>query len=112
MKMLLGFMTTICLLLAQPVLAGFPDWYPKDGFQHYGKVDDVDAANKSLIINDREYHYTDKTLVHSLSEPADSLGRLRKSAMVGFTYDMSSEGAKQLLEVWLLPENYSRDEDN
>lgn len=111
MKLLIGFLTALSLMLAQPVLAAFPDWYPKDGFAHYGKIDDVDSKGKVIIIGDREYHYSDNTVVHSMSETSDSLGRLRKNVMVGFTYDMNAAGAKQLLEVWLLPENYSQEDD-
>lgn len=111
MKMRLGFAALIILLLSQPVLAGFPDWYPQEGFAHYGKIDEVNARSKTIIINDREYRYSDSTVVHSLSETSDSLARLRKNVKVGFTYDTSGGGSKQLLEVWLLPENYSQDED-
>ena len=111
MKILLGFVTATCLLLAQPLLAGFPSWYPKEGFSHYGKIDEVNSEYKTIIIDDSEYHYADNTTVHSLSETSDSLARLRQGATVGFSYDINPQGYKQIREVWLLPDDYTQTED-
>lgn len=111
MKMLLGLVTATCLLLAQPLLAGFPSWYPKEGFSHYGKVDEVTMGNKTIIIEDYEYHFSDSTIVHSMSEKSDSLARLRKGANIGFTFDKSAQGHKLIQEIWLLPENFTQPDD-
>lgn len=107
MKTLLGFVTAIFLLLGQPVLAAFPDWYPKEGFPHEGKIDHVSMKNKTVVIRDYEYHFLDSTVVHSLSEESDSLARLRQGANVGFTFDKDAQGRKLIREIWLLPENYT-----
>ena len=113
MKILLSRIVGLGLLLAmlQPAYGAFPEWYPKQGFEHYGTVDDVNAADNSVIVGDRLYFYSDRTVVHSLSETSDSLARLRTGVRIGFTYDENAKGQKQLIEIWLLPSNYSQQDD-
>jgi len=80
----------------------FPDYYPENGFQDVGVIDDIDHFNGFIIIGDIEYRLSSKAVVRSLSSKEDSMARLRAGTMVGFRL----LGTDIITEFWLLPNNY------
>ena len=83
--------------------AGFPDYYPENGFQKIGRVDAVYSSENRVVINDRSYELDESVIVYSRSSANDSLARIRPGAVVGFRVNNN-----RITKFWLLPRNYKR----
>lgn len=111
MKSIIKAAVATLSLLASFAYAGFPAWYPPQGFSDWGKIDEIRTNDAVLIIDDSYYRYTDDLAVHSLSQNSDSMARLRKDVKIGFIVDENSNGERFIREVWLLPDNYTQPEN-
>lgn len=80
----------------------FPDYYPSEGFGETGPIDWIDLSAGKIVIDDSNYRISPNVVVRSLSSKEDSLARLRVGTNVAF----KSRGG-MIIEVWLLPDNYS-----
>lgn len=109
MKVLLKTALFALVMVAPASHARLPSWYPSEGFEHWGKVDQI--GNSMVIIDDMLYYLRDNVVVHSLSQTSDSLSRVRKGTVVGFTYGTTAEGKWMIPEIWLLPTTYSQPDD-
>jgi len=87
---------------ATAIAANFPSYYPKNGFPNTGRVDAVYVDEGRIVIADMDYKISTSVVVHSLSSYRDSVGRIRKGAMVGFKVT----GGDVIQEFWLLPNDY------
>ena len=112
MKSIIKYTATAMYLVATLAQAGFPAWYPQEGFKDWGKIDEFRSEDSVIIINDRYYRFADNLLVHSLSQKSDSLARLRQGANVGFEVDVTPKGEYLIREVWLLPDTYTQPGDS
>ena len=99
------------VLVSSMAQARLPGWYPQQGFQHWGKIDEVRSKDSTVIIGDMLYTLRDGVIVHSLSQKYDSLARVRKGVTVGFVYDEIASGEWRIREIWLLPDTYSQPGD-
>ena len=111
MKAIIRFTAATLALIATLAQAGFPSWYPLEGFGQTGKIDEFRTADSVLIIDDTYYRFADNLVVHSLSQNSDSLARLRQGTNVGFEVDVTPKGEHLIREVWLLPDNYTQPKD-
>lgn len=111
MKSITRIVAATLALVATLAHAGFPAWYPQDGFERWGKIDEFRTGDSVLIINDTYYKYTKNLVVHSLSQKSDSTSRLRKDVTVGFYVDVTPQGERVIREVWLLPDTYTQPSD-
>ncbi len=80
-----------------------PNYYPAEGFQRTGLVDAVYPDESRIVINDTQYHYSGSVVVHSLSSYRVSFSRVHSGVRVA--YKMGSDN--KIVELWLLPLNYS-----
>ena len=106
MKSIIRITIAATALLATLAQAAFPAWYPKGGFENWGKIDEFRSKDSVLIIGDGYFRFGDDLVVHSLSQESDSIGRLHKGVTVGFRADVSPNGQRVVREVWLLPDTY------
>lgn len=81
----------------------FPKYYPAEGFQRTGLVDAVYADELRIVINDISYQYSSSVVVHSMTSYRASFSRIRSGVRVA--YKMGSH--REIVELWLLPDNYS-----
>jgi hypothetical protein len=109
MKTLLNAALIALALATTAAHARLPSWYPPGGFEHWGKVDQV--GNAMVIVDDVLYYLNENVPVHSLSQTSDSLSRVRKGVVVGFTYGKTADGKWMIDEIWLLPGTYSQPDD-
>jgi hypothetical protein len=92
------------LFLGQPSLAQeLPSYYPADGFQRVGMLDDVQLQRQVIVVNDIPYTLANNTVVHSTSSYSVPMSELIAGQQIG--YKMSSSG-RLITEIWLLPRNY------
>lgn len=110
MKSIFRLTTAALGLVATLAQAGFPAWYPQNGFKDWGKIDEFRSKDSVLIIEDNYYHFADNLVVHSLSQRSDSIARLHQGVNVGFEVDVTPKGGYLIREVWLLPDTYTQSE--
>lgn len=72
-------------------------------FQRTGTVDGIYAAEGRIVIGDIPYPFSPNVIVHSANSYRLPFSQLRIGVKVGFK--MSSAG--EIIELWLLPRNYS-----
>jgi len=108
MKAIIRVTAAAMVLAVTLAHAGFPSWYPKDGFERWGKIDDFRTEDAAIVIGDMYYRFPDNLVVHSLSQYSDSIARVRKGATVGYFVDQSASGQRIVRELWLLPDNYTQ----
>lgn len=112
MNAIIRFTAATLTLVATVVHAGFPAWYPQEGFNNVGKIDELRTEDSVLIVDDRYYRFADNLKVHSLSQKNDSVARLRQGTTVGFEVDVTPQGERLVREVWLLPDTYTQPDDS
>lgn len=94
----------VALLVATTTAyAAFPAYYPKEGFQRVGTLDDVQLNRQVIIINDIPYSLANSFIVHSPRAYSVPATRLERGGLVG--YKMASSG-RLITEIWLLPRDY------
>ena len=94
----------LLLVLASPAFAqDSPKNHPIEGFQRSGLVDAIYAEEGRIVINDIPYPFSQNVVVHSTSSYRVPFSQVREGARVG--YKMGSGG--EIVELWLLPANYS-----
>lgn len=94
----------LAIVFAGPAFSqNLPKYYPAEGFQRTGLVDAVYESEYRIVINDIQYHYSTAVVVHSLSSYRTSLARVRSGVRVA--YKMGNGG--EIVELWLLPLDYS-----
>ena len=95
----------LAILFTIPVYSQhLPKHYPAEGFQRTGLVDAVYASEYRIVINDIPYQYSKAVVVHSMSSSyRASFSRVRSGVRVA--YKMGS--SREIVELWLLPANYS-----
>ena len=92
------------LFLSQPGLAQqLPSYYPADGFQRVGILDDVQLQRQVVVVNDIPYTLANSAVVHSPSSYSVPMSELSVGLQIG--YKMSSSG-RLITEIWLLPSDY------
>lgn len=89
----------LLLVLASPAFAQDSP----NGFQRSGLVDAIYAEEGRIVINDIPYPFSQNVVVHSTSSYRVPFSQVREGARVG--YKMGSGG--EIVELWLLPANYS-----
>ena len=82
---------------------GLPSYYPKEGFQRVGTLDDLQLGRQVIVINDVAFTMSDNLIVHSLTSYSVPSSRLRIGSQVG--YKFSRQGGL-ITEIWLLPKGY------
>lgn len=103
------FRRTLTVLIAAVAFAGsamatdLPRWYPQDGFQRTGQIDDIHLDRNVIVIDDSAYRIADGLIVHSLSSYSDSVARLRPGTVIGY----KTAGGATITEIWLLPKNFA-----
>ncbi|MDH5621486.1 MAG: hypothetical protein OEY74_05335, partial [Gammaproteobacteria bacterium] len=75
----------------------------KEGFQRTGLVDAIYVENSTIVINDQPFRFSQNVVVHSINSYRVPFTHVRTGVRVG--YKMTSGG--EIIELWLLPENYS-----
>jgi hypothetical protein len=103
MKKLTYMLAAMIFLATTSVAADFPSYYPKNGFQRVGVLDDVQLDRQIVVINDIPYSLANNLTVHSMSSYSVPATRLSRGVQVG--YKMASNG-RLITEIWLLPNNY------
>lgn len=94
----------LALVFASPALSqNLPKHYPAEGFQRSGVVDAVYPEEFRIVINDIPFYYSSAVVVHSMSSYRASFSRVRSGVIVA--YKMGSN--REIVELWLLPPNYS-----
>jgi hypothetical protein len=102
--MIKKILAIVALTIASSAVAqNFPKYYPADGFRRTGNVDAVYADESRIVINDTLYHYSGAVVVHSMSSYRVSFGQIRSGVHVA--YKLGSDN--KIIELWLLPANYS-----
>ncbi len=95
---------TLILVLAGPAVAqDLPKYYPKEGFQRTGVVDAIHVEDSTLVINDIPHRFSQNVIVHSLNSYRVPFTHVRQGVRVGYKFANNGE----IIELWLLPENYS-----
>lgn len=94
----------LAFFLASPAFSqDLPAYYPKDGFQRTGLVDGIYIDESRIVINDIPYQYSSSVVVHSMSSYRVSITRVRSGVRVAFKLGRN----RQIIELWLVPLNYS-----
>jgi hypothetical protein len=92
------------LALASPASAqDLPKHYPTEGFQRSGIVDAIYVEDSTIVINDMPYRFSQNVVVHSMTSNRVPFTQVREGVRVG--YKMASSG--EIIELWMLPKNYS-----
>lgn len=103
MKKTLYFIAAMALLVSAVASAAFPDYYPKEGFQRVGTLDDVQMQRQMIVVNDVPYSLADSVIIHSLKSYSVPASQLRRGAQVGYKMAV---GGRLITEIWLLPSDY------
>lgn len=82
---------------------GLPSHYPAEGFNRTGVVHAIYYDESRIVINDVPYLYSSAIIVHSLSSRRAPFSRVRTGTKVA--YKLGSD--RKIIEMWLLPPNYS-----
>ena len=94
----------LILILASPAWSqDLPKYYPKEGFQRTGLVDAIYVETSTMVINDQPFRFSQNVVVHSMNSYRVPFTHVRAGVRVG--YKMTNAG--EIIELWLLPENYS-----
>jgi hypothetical protein len=103
-KMFRTLIVTLVLVLASPAFAqDLPKHYPKEGFQRTGLVDAIYVEDSTMVINDIPFRFSQNVVVHSMTSYRVPFTQVREGVRVG--YKMANSG--EIIELWLLPDNYS-----
>ena len=101
-KTFLLIIVMACGLMSTHAMAqNFPGYYPENGFNETGIIDDINLGMGEIIIDDSVYRVSPEAVVRSLSSREDSMTRLRVGTNVGFKIT-----GGLITEFWLLPANY------
>ena len=103
MKKLTTMLAVAAVMSSSLAFAAFPAYYPKEGFQRVGILDDVQLERRVIIVNDIPYSLADSVIVHSPKSFSVPSSQLRIGAQVG--YKMAA-GGRLITEIWLLPSDY------
>lgn len=110
MKTLRFVTLTIALVLAGAVAAqGFPNYYPKEGFQRVGTIDAIQAEEQRLVIGDLAYAMSSNLIIHSPRAYSVPQSNLRVGGKIGFK--LVRGGERMITEIWLLPDDYAGGEN-
>ncbi len=95
----------LAVMLASPAFSqDLPDHYPTEGFQRTGLVDAIYIDESRIVIGDIPYQYSSTVIVHSMSSTyRASISRVRSGVRVAYKMGRNFE----IIELWLLPVNYS-----
>lgn len=103
MKKLTTMLAVVAVMSSSLAFAAFPAYYPKEGFQRVGILDDVQLNRQMIVVNDIPYSLADSVIVHSPKSFSVPSSQLRIGAQVG--YKMAA-GGRLITEIWLLPSDY------
>lgn len=95
--------TMVLAFSASALPQSFPNYYPAEGFQQSGTVHAVYADEHRIVINDIPFQYSDAVVVHSMSSYRASFSRVRAGVKIAY----KTNSSRQIIELWLLPPNYS-----
>lgn len=102
--MIKKIVAVVAIIIASSAYAqDFPKYYPAEGFRRTGNVDAVYTDESKIVINDTLYYYSGSVVVHSPSSYRVSFGRIKNGVRVA--YKLGSDN--KIIELWLLPANYS-----
>lgn len=103
-NMIKKIIAIVALTIASSAVAqSLPNYYPAEGFRRTGLVDAVYADESRIVINDTQYHYSGSVVVHSPLSYRVSFSRIHSGVRVA--YKLGSDN--KIVELWLLPANYS-----
>lgn len=103
MKRFTTLIAAMALLISVVANAAFPAYYPKEGFQRVGILDDVQLQRQMIVVNDVPYSLADSVIVHSPTSYSVPASQLQRGTKIG--YKMAS-GGRLIMEIWLLPRDY------
>ena len=103
MKKIVYLIAAASLLASSIAMAQFPDYYPREGFQRVGTLDDLQLRRQIIVINDIPYSLSNSVIVHSPRSYSVPTSQLRIGGQVG--YKMAT-GGRLIMEIWLLPDDY------
>ncbi len=103
MKKLTTLLAVAAVMSSSLAFAAFPAYYPKEGFQRVGILDDVQLKRQVIVVNDIAYALADSVIVHSPKSFSVPSSQLLVRTHVG--YKMAA-GGRLITEIWLLPSNY------
>lgn len=108
-RTMLRKMTSILLLAVALCATAYaqrlPNYYP-DSFQRVGTVDDL--RDGAIVINDMLFGVSDSVVVHSMSSYRDSLSKIRRGTRIAYRLG----GEREVVEIWLLPDDYEGGRDH
>ena len=103
MKKLTTMLAVAAVMSSSLAFAALPSYYPKEGFQRVGVLDDVQLKRQMIVVNDIPYSLADSVIVHSPNSFSVPFSQLRIGAKLG--YKMAA-GGRLITEIWLLPSDY------
>lgn len=103
MKKITVMIAVASMMASSLAIAAFPAYYPKEGFQSVGIVDDVQLKRQVIVVNDIAYSLADSVIVHSPNSYSVPASALRIGSRVGYKM---AKGGGLVTEIWLLPKNY------
>lgn len=89
----------VLMASALAVSAEFPAYYPDEGFERVGRIDDVLLDESRVVINDMSFALADNVIVHTPTTYAVPRERLRVGIQVGYRLS----GSDTVAEIWMLP---------
>ncbi len=103
MKKLTTILAVAAVMSSSLAFAAFPAYYPKEGFQRVGILDDVQLKRQVIVVNDIAYSLADSVIVHSPKSFSVPSSQLLVGTQVGYKMAV---GGRLITEIWLLPSNY------
>ena len=93
-RMIWTILPLLAILSVSPLAAA-------QSLEHMGVVDDVQAKQDAIVVNDTWYQLAPGFLVHGSPD-----GKLEKKMKIAFTTRNSDAGKKLITEVWVLPPSF------
>lgn len=103
MKKTIYMIAVVTMMASSIAMAAFPSYYPKEGFQRAGILDDVRLKQQIIVVNDIPYSLANSLIVHSPRSYSVPSSELRIGSKIG--YKMAA-GGRLITEIWLLPSDY------
>lgn len=93
----------LCLASTQMWAADLPSYYP-ERFDNIGHVQNIDIADRTVVIDDLLLFIPDDTPVNTQRSQNALISSLREGTRVGFTLTHFNQ-RPVLTEAWVLPES-------
>ena len=96
----------LAILIASTVAAqNLPRYYKDADFKRTGRIDSVQLEEQRIVIDDISYSFSSNVIVHSPRAYNVATSNLKVGTTIG--YKFLNVRARQIGEIWLLPNNYN-----